>query len=178
MRLTVTAGRARPLLTLRGALALIGAVGYLWIAVVTLDDKADRVSEEADSFRRIRLKETPPMTAHLGFVNQELRRETGRFAPDAAALLDAAALRLGEPHGEHWRDALAAHRVDARGDARRFEIVVYAYADGGPAFRLSVDLDTRRVEQTCTGGEEAGCRGGHWDTGEAADVPAARWLEP
>ena len=179
MRFRITIGSTRrPLLILGGPVALIAAVAYLWVAVITLDDKADRVREEADLGRRFQVKETPLMTAHLGFVNQELRRQTGRFAPSAAPLLNAAALRLGEPHGENWRGELAAHRIDARGDARSFEIVMYAYANGGPAFRLLVDLDASRVEQTCTGGPDEGCSRGRWDSGEAAHIPAARFLEP
>ena len=118
------------------------------------------------------------MTAMLGWTNRKLHRQTGRFAPNADALVNAAASGLPERSGERWREFLLFHRIDARGDARRFEIVMYAYHDGGPSFRLFVDLPAQRLEQTCKATPEQGCHRGRWSTEEAAHIPAERWLAP
>ncbi len=59
-------------------------------------------------------------------------------------LLNAAALRLGEPHGTRWRIALARARIDGRGDTRSFGIVLDASLMAHREWRCRLNEPDRR----------------------------------
>lgn len=135
-------------IVIRGPLALVLMIPILWVSIVTLDDKADRVARQGREIRELEAKKAPLIASQVAYAERELWRLERRLASDVAEL------DVGD-------ELLAGHDVtiDTAGSS---------YVVSVDDFDLSVDYASGRVETTCDAPEKLGCRDGRWNFEELA----------
>ena len=142
-----------PIVVMRGVPTLLALSALLWLALVTLDDKADATRSQHEIARELHGKEAPVLAGQLGLVQLTTWRRTGGFATSRDELVAGL-----DPGGR--KVLVPGHRIDTWSSGDSYVVEV----DG---FRLAADYGGRSVVLTCNALEESGCAGGQWRSGVA-----------
>jgi hypothetical protein len=133
---------------------MLALSALLWLALVTLDDKADATRSQNEIARELHGQEAPVLAGQLGLVQLTTWRRTGHFATSRDELVAGL-----DPGGR--KVLVPGHRIDTWSSGTSYVVEV----DG---FRLAADYGTGSVALTCNALEQYGCSDGQWRSGVGA----------